>query len=554
MATRGEREIALFWDYITAPLPVNVSPADAAKAILMAVGRYGQRIEMRRVYFDPYKPGRPADPSGLDSSGFDLVHTPARNMNSTLDKKLIVDVLSFAWDSSSKGREPCVVLITSDGDYAYTLSKLRDRGVMNVVMFGPNCVTTDVLVSNANAALSFERDVLGLSMRPPPTSAAAGGNQMSSPISSPHMGSPPSAAAASAAAAAAAASPSLNNMGGLGGPSGSRLLGYIGDAQGSPTTASPTASDNISNVSNQSQSQPHGIGGNINAFGAYDASTNPSPAASPSSTSLPVQQLQSRTAYTSSRRPSKNLTRNKYTTTIMQSAKFGPIDSDLLAFCSCLSDKQHSWEKGVGVSYERAYIPGKVLQDSFRAPSDPNSIPAAKDARDGAIRGGFVETARRSLENETEYHLVVLGQPAEPGRRLTREFFIRLTEKGRALLEELQLERVQDYCCFLYKKQKKWEQGNRVNWEVCWIPSKIVQKEYKPLYSPAERGEYTQLCKDTRNNAISVGFAETARMDLDSKEFVLCPLGEKVALDGLSRDFYIRLTAVGRQLIESLED
>ena len=43
-------------------------------------------------------------------------------------------------------------------------------------------------------------------------------------------------------------------------------------------------------------------------------------------------------------------------------------------------------------------------------------------------------------------------------------------------------------------------------------------------------------------------------MDLDSKEFVLCPLGEKVALDGLSRDFYIRLTAVGRQLIESLED
>lgn len=553
MATRGEREIALFWDYITAPLPVNVSPADAAKAILMAVGRYDQRIEMRRVYFDPYKPGGPADPSGLDSSGFDLVHTPARNMNSTLDKKLIVDVLSFAWDSSSKGREPCVVLITSDGDYAYTLSKLRDRGVMNVVMFGPNCVTTDVLISNANAALSFERDVLGLSMRPPPTSAGA--NQMPSPISSPPMGSPPSAAAA---AAAAAASSSLNTMGSLGGPSGSRLLGYIGDAQGSPTTASPTASNSPS-----SQRQAHGIGGNINAFGAYDASTNP-PSASVSPTiasrpapAIPVQQLQSsniKSVHNSSNRPSKNLTRNKYTTTIMQSAKFGPIDSDLLAFCSCLSDKQRSWEKGVGVSYERAYIPGKVLQDSFRAPSDPNSIPAAKDARDGAIRGRFVETARRSLENETEYHLVVLGQPTEPGRRLTREFFIRFTEKGRALLEELQLERVQDYCCFLYKKQKKWEQGNRVNWEVCWIPSKIVQKEYKPLYSPAERGEYTQLCKDTRNNAISVGFAETARMDLDSKEFVLCPLGEKVALDGLSRDFYIRLTAVGRQLIESLED
>mmetsp|Transcript_17893 Transcript_17893/g.51275 ORF Transcript_17893/g.51275 Transcript_17893/m.51275 type:complete len:523 (-) Transcript_17893:2194-3762(-) len=520
-ATQERREIALFWDYENAPLPVNVSPADAARAIQMAVSRFGQRIEMRRVYFDPYKSGRPADPSGLDSSGFDLVHTPARNMNSTLDKKLIVDVLSFAWDSSAKGREPCVVLITSDGDYAYTLSKLRDRGVMNVVMYGPNCVTTDVLVSNANAALSFERDVL--CMRPTST-----GNQMSSPISSP-LGSPPNAAAP----------PSL----GLGGPSGSRLLGYIGD-QGSPASTTATG-DNVNNLHT----------GNINAFGSFDTTAN-TPTASPAgATSRPMQQLQTGAITTiNSGRPSKNLTRNKYTTTNMNSAKFGPIDADLLAFCSCLSDKQRSWEKGVGVSYERAYIPGKVLQDSFRAPSDPNSIPAAKDARDGAIRGGFVETARRSLENETEYHLVVLGQPTEPGRRLTREFFIRLTQKGRSLLEELQLERVQDYCHFLYKKQKKWEQGNRVDWKMCWIPSKIVQKEYKPLYSPAERGEYTQLCKDTRNNSISVGFAETARMDLDSKEFVLCPLGEKVALDGLSRDFYIRLTAVGRQLIESLDE
>jgi len=531
MAARGEREIALFWDYENAPLPVNVSPADAAKSIQAAVSRYGQRTEMRRVYFDPYKSGRPADPSGLDSSGFDLVHTPARNMNSTLDKKLIVDVLSFAWDSSAKGREPCVVLITSDGDYAYTLSKLRDRGVMNVVMYGPNCVATDVLVSNANVALSFERDVL--CMRP--TSA--------SPISPPQIATP------SSAAAAAAASP-LDTMG-LGGPSGSRLLGYIGD-QGSP--ASPTAMDNINNVAHLHSTTT------VNTFGSYEPSAN-TPSASPMSTSLPapgpvpVQQLQSGAFQAaSSGRPSKNLTRNKYTTTTMNSAKFGPIDSDLLAFCSCLSDKQRSWEKGVGVSYERAYIPGKVLQDSFRAPSDPNSIPAAKDARDGAIRGAFVETARRSLENETEYHLVVLGRPTEPGRRLTREFFIRLTDKGRALLEELQLERVHDYCHFLYKKQKKWEQGNRVDWKMCWIPSKIVQKEYKPLYSPAERGEYTQLCKDTRNNAISVGFAETARMDLESKEFALCPLGEKMALDGLSRDFYIRLTAVGRQLVGGLED
>ena len=71
---------------------------------------------------------RPRDCSSLDSSGFDLVSTPTRNNKETLDKKLIADVLTFAWDSAVRNddKKPCVALLTGDGDYAYTLSKLRD--------------------------------------------------------------------------------------------------------------------------------------------------------------------------------------------------------------------------------------------------------------------------------------------------------------------------------------------------------------------------------------------------------------------------------------------
>jgi hypothetical protein len=104
----------------------------------------------------------PRDPSSLDSSGFDLVNTPTRNQKESLDKKMIADILTFAWDSSvrSESLKPCVVLLTSDGDYAYTISKLRDRGVMTVVMLGKSCSVAKILVDCADVALSLEDDVL----------------------------------------------------------------------------------------------------------------------------------------------------------------------------------------------------------------------------------------------------------------------------------------------------------------------------------------------------------------------------------------------------------
>lgn len=136
-------EVAVFWDYENTPLPRTVRPAEAAKAIQHAAehlpsvlrasgsgGRSRCQVKMRRVYYDPHKSrgNKPADPSGLDSSGFDLVSTPSRNLKETVDKKLIVDLLTFAWEVRERGGRPLVVLITSDGDYSYALAKLNDRG------------------------------------------------------------------------------------------------------------------------------------------------------------------------------------------------------------------------------------------------------------------------------------------------------------------------------------------------------------------------------------------------------------------------------------------
>ena len=83
----------------------------------------------------------PSNRRFLDSTGFDIVDTPSKGHKETIDKKMIADILSFAWDCTMRNVmvdnatlaiQPCVVLITSDGDYACTLSKLRDRGVLSI--------------------------------------------------------------------------------------------------------------------------------------------------------------------------------------------------------------------------------------------------------------------------------------------------------------------------------------------------------------------------------------------------------------------------------------
>lgn len=166
----SHREVAIFWDYENLSLPGWVHPADASKLIVEAVsarlklhaGGDGGRIVDRRLYFDFYRDKSGGMFAALDSTGFDLVNTPSRNQKETLDKKLIADVLTFAWDSAVRNdnRKPCVVLLTSDGDYAYTLSKLRDRGIMSFVIHGNDTSVAKVLKSSADVLFNFETDIL----------------------------------------------------------------------------------------------------------------------------------------------------------------------------------------------------------------------------------------------------------------------------------------------------------------------------------------------------------------------------------------------------------
>jgi len=158
--TVGSADVAVFWDFENVRIPAWCPATTAAEGIRRKVAKYGRIVE-KRLYYDSRQPTESSAPrSELDLSGFTLVDCPSRNRKETLDKKLIVDVLCFAWERASMGAKACVVLITSDGDYSYALARLRDIGVFTIVIYRPD-VVAKVLIDNANVVMSWEFDVLG---------------------------------------------------------------------------------------------------------------------------------------------------------------------------------------------------------------------------------------------------------------------------------------------------------------------------------------------------------------------------------------------------------
>ena len=155
-------KVGIFWDFENVRIPNGIKSTVAANCIRDAVIGHGQIVE-RRLYYDSRKLSESnTDRENLDQGGFTLVDCPARNRKETLDKKLIVDIMAFACHTAAHRNPSCVVLITSDGDYAYTLSKIRDFGVKTIVIHGPSITTAGILFHVCEHVLSFHDDVLDI--------------------------------------------------------------------------------------------------------------------------------------------------------------------------------------------------------------------------------------------------------------------------------------------------------------------------------------------------------------------------------------------------------
>ena len=153
--------VGVFWDFENVRIPTGTRPEIAARRLREAVLPFGQIIESK-IYYDSRKVSEQATHrERLDQSGFTLVDCPTRGTKETLDKKLIVDIMQFA---HMMPQPSCVVLVTSDGDYCYTLAKINGLGVKTVVIYGPESSTPGILIDTAAHAISWRQDVLNLDL------------------------------------------------------------------------------------------------------------------------------------------------------------------------------------------------------------------------------------------------------------------------------------------------------------------------------------------------------------------------------------------------------
>ena len=125
----SHREVMLFWDYENAPLPGSrsVVGADAcARRLCDHARRFGRLVEVR-LYSDSCKastlPTRHRDM--LQQRGVTLIDCPTNDKKEAIDKKILVDCCCWAVAAHHR----VVVLVSSDGDFAYMFSRLRSVGV-----------------------------------------------------------------------------------------------------------------------------------------------------------------------------------------------------------------------------------------------------------------------------------------------------------------------------------------------------------------------------------------------------------------------------------------
>ena len=573
-------EIAVFWDYENTPLPREVRPAEAAKSIqaaaesLPSVAGRRCRINMRRVYYDPDKyRGVPRDPSGLDSSGFDLVSTPTRNMKGTVDKKLIVDLLTFAWEVRERGGQPCVVLITSDGDYSYTLAKLRDKGVMNVVMYGKDKNTANTLKDNAMDSLSFEKDVLASSVPAPTalsstrtTKGAATSTQTISQIRYQSAPLPPSSSNENLhqrdtemLSESAYRYVFLCKL-----PRGieaREVFSFLSGTYGIDVRhvsieileKVPTGQTRFAHVQCTAKHADYLIALSTQNGLLYKEKTITAIDDSKPPTSDELRRLPSDLVYSGESSSEESGSKRRHLSPKKSSSSIGEADRNILALCVCLATKQKTWSshvrsKGLSVGDENCWVPSDIVISAYKQP-DGGVSDVFSTIRDDAIELDFVETARHKLKDKDSFVPIKLDVPT---KNLSKEYYLRLTPAGQECVAELQDSEVLSLCSALYQKQEDMFTRFGLKFESVWIAPNVLGGAYQPTYPLAQELGVASQYRETREIAITSRYIEKARKMIGSKnEFVTESSWRSYDLGALSDDLYYQLTAAGKDLVES---
>ena len=151
------RSISVFWDYENARPLSDTCMVDMSSRIRDILLPHGD-IVSRKIYYDAQSPAEfKTNRTDLDMTGWTLVDCPKRQKKETLDKKIIVDMMFFI--AYENPHDTCVCLISGDGDFCYSLNRIRDLGGYTILLY-PDKITYHPLIMNVHESHSWEKEIL----------------------------------------------------------------------------------------------------------------------------------------------------------------------------------------------------------------------------------------------------------------------------------------------------------------------------------------------------------------------------------------------------------
>ena len=153
---------AIFWDIENAIVPKRMKLRTAVNLIRKKVEKFGVLKSFNIVGELEYLSAE--ETQDLQFSGCSVINTPHLKKEEVADKAIIANILLFALDHPHPAS---IIVITGDADFAFVLTKLKDRGYRTVLVY-TNSVKEDsrkgeLLLNSSSERLSWELDILGQS-------------------------------------------------------------------------------------------------------------------------------------------------------------------------------------------------------------------------------------------------------------------------------------------------------------------------------------------------------------------------------------------------------
>lgn len=150
--------IDVYWDLENIRPSKDSNIIDITNQIRSCLQQFGI-INKKNIYIDSQSLNEAKTKrADMCLSGWNIIDTPHRNKKESVDKKIIMDVLSSIITRDQSHKNMMICIITSDSDFAELFSRIRDFGVHTCIFYGKN--PSQLLLNCSEYSFNWDDDII----------------------------------------------------------------------------------------------------------------------------------------------------------------------------------------------------------------------------------------------------------------------------------------------------------------------------------------------------------------------------------------------------------